>query len=341
MIGIGFCLFISCKMKTNSESKEKISNIANEDHVDSESELFNANTKSNYLGTVTANESKDEASNIAKKAYVNSEDEPFDFNMEFNYFDTISVKNSEELLNNIKSNRLIKLVEFEYILNKNSDYYPQGILFDSIHDFKILGTGKSKLFAFERNATVLIFTNSYNVKLSNLTIGHTEEPNQNCEEGVLKFIDCQNVVIENCKLFGSGTYGLTVSNVRNLLFNASSITECTNRILTVAKSHNIKFVNSKFHNNTLSSPNLAVFSESKNVIFEGSEIIDNETTQPDLAENAIFEIRNEINQIQFNNCTFLRNKDFNWFGDKLKLNSCKVDSSKFADFQGNYPNGTK
>ena len=341
LVGIGFCLLNSCQNKTNSESKGEMLNAGNKMYVDSELELYDTNTEIKDIDTFSVNDLKEEPSNIEEKEHSNFEVEPFDFKIEFNYFDTILVKSSEELLKTIKSNRLIKLVDIDYILNRNSEYYPQGILFDSIHDFKLMGAGKSKLLAFERNATVLIFTNSFNVELNNLTIGHTEEPNQNCEEGVLKFIDCQNIKIKNCKLFGSGTYGLTVSNVRNLLFNSSSITECTNRILSLANSLNIKFIDSKFYNNTISSPNLAGFSESKDVIFEGSEIVDNETTQPDLAENSIFEIYNNKDQIQFNNCTFLRNKNFNWFGDKIKLNSCKIDSSKFADFQGNYPNGTK
>ena len=37
-------------------------------------------------------------------------------------------------------------------------------------------------------------------------------------------------------------------------------------------------------------------------------------------------------QILFTNCTFKNNKGFKWYGDKIKLSNCKIDSSDFIGF---------
>lgn len=263
------------------------------------------------------------------------------------YEDTVTVRTSEELIRQIKSNRLIRLVDKEYIL-KSASYYQavekndtsyfeekQGLLIDSIKNLKIVGTGSSKLLAYERNAMVLKFSNSYNISLDNIILGHTEDPEYDCEQGVLKIIHSYNIDISNCKLFGSGTFGLVTYDVYNLDFSDSEITECTSLIFELEKSRKITFTNAKFYNNDLSISVLGAFTNlTKKVGFLNCEFIDN---TPKMEGNPAFNFmgnyRDFDEPILFTNCTFKNNKGFKWYGEKIKLDNCKVDSSGFIGLE--------
>lgn len=322
------CISISCNNTNSSKSNE----------------LQRDNLGSNSVyEIITFDESLEAKPNGMESTPVSPEHSFNKIDPSTNYTDTIIASNAQELIESIRSNRLIRLIDSDYVLNRNTEYYDEdeGILFDSIYDFKLVGSGNSKLLAFERNATVLVFTNSYNICLENLFIGHTEEPNQACEGGVIKLSNCQNIKISDCKLIGSGTYGITMNKVYNLKFINSSITECTNWVLFLQKSRNIEFTKSKFYRNEIIRPNLSHFSNTREIVFINSEFYQNKTTQPELAENALFEILGNNEQIEFSSCTFHQNINFNWLGDKIKLTNCNIDSSKFYDFQGNYPNATK
>ncbi len=259
------------------------------------------------------------------------------------YEDTVTVRTSEELIRAVSNNRLIRLMDKEYILRSSSYYQAaekgdtsyfeekQGLLIDSIKNLKIIGTGSSKLLAYERNATVLKFTNSYNISLDSIIIGHTEQPEYDCEQGVLRVSHSYNIDISNCKLFGSGTFGLVTYDVYNLNFSNSEITECTALIFELEKSRKVTFTNSRFHNNDLSTSVLGGFTNStKEVEFLHCEFSDN---TPKMEGNPAFNFMDNYKDLDepilFINCTFKNNKGFKWYGEKIKLDKCRIDSSGF------------
>lgn len=240
------------------------------------------------------------------------------------YRDTVTVRTEQELVKQIRSNRLIRLVDKEYILNSS-------LRIDGIKNLKIVGMGSSKLFVYERNQTVLRLLNSHNIHLDGLIIGDKESSRHGGEPGVLNISYSYNINIANCKLNGSGTFGLVTYAVYNLEFTNSEITECSTLIFDLERSRKFQFKNSKFHNNNLSTSVLGGFSNaSKDISFLNCVFSDNE---PSMAGNPAFNQRDLYAPILFSDCTFKNNKGFKWYGDNLKLNNCNVDSSGFIGFQ--------
>jgi hypothetical protein len=107
--------------------------------------------------------------------------------------------------------------------------------------------GGSTILSEDQDAVVLSFKNCGNIKLADIVMGHATEAS--CMGGVLDIVNCTNVLIKDCDLFGSGAYGLALDKVRNLVFKGSEIRECTQRIAWVSGSINLKFVNSSFKTN--------------------------------------------------------------------------------------------
>lgn len=77
-----------------------------------------------------------------------------------------------------------------------------------------------------RYSNVLNFHNCSNIMVTGLTAGHTEEPGY-CIGGVLFFLNCQDVLVEDCGLFGCGTFGVIGENSKNLQVVHNDIYECS------------------------------------------------------------------------------------------------------------------
>jgi len=240
------------------------------------------------------------------------------------YSDTITIKTAEEFIKQIRSNRLIKLVSNEYAFKST-------VLIDRIHNLKIVGTDSSRLMIEGSNASVLKLLNAHNIHLDSLEIGHTESPGHQGEHGALRISNAHHINISNCKILGAGTFGLITKNTDHLKFAHSEITKCTFLIFELEKSRNIEFKNTKFHHNNLAISVLGAFTNStKEVTFLNCDFLNN---KPAMAGNPAFNFMGnweDFNEpILFTNCTFKNNKGFKWYGDKIKLDHCRIDSSGF------------
>lgn len=338
--------FSSCRNNENKIGYSNYDDLSGSEEIISQSnetsEKDNISKEANYMnkGDSLLQPPKNESDLNTWNCYKLSED-IIDNNVY--YLDTVTVQTTEELIQQIRSNRLIRLIDKEYILrsssyyqgveNEDTSYFEQkqGLLIDSIKNLKIVGTGSSKLLAYERNATVLNFSNSYNIHLDKIIIGHTESPGLECQQGVLRISHSYNIDISNCKLFGSGTFGLVTYDVYNLNFSNSEITECTALIFELEKSRKVEFKNSKFHNNHLATSVLGGFTTStKEISFLNCEFLDN---KPDMVGNPVFNFFDNYKDfndlIIFTNCTFKNNKGYKWYGEKIRLDNCKIDSTDF------------
>lgn len=77
-----------------------------------------------------------------------------------------------------------------------------------------------------RYSCVLTFENCANVHFVGLTVGHTEEPGY-CSGGVLRFRNSQDVLVEDCGLFGCGTIGVIGESSARMQIINNDIYECT------------------------------------------------------------------------------------------------------------------
>ena len=77
-----------------------------------------------------------------------------------------------------------------------------------------------------RYSNVLNFFNCANIMVKGLTVGHTEEPGY-CLGGVLFFMNCQDILVEDCGLFGCGTWGVSAERSKNIQIINNDIYECS------------------------------------------------------------------------------------------------------------------
>lgn len=104
------------------------------------------------------------------------------------------------------------------------------LFIDSVSNLTIRGSGEDRtenvLSSVPRYSNVLTFQNCSNIHVVGLTAGHTEEPGS-CTGGVLQFINSQDILIENCGLFGCGTLGVIGYSSKNMQIVNNEIYECS------------------------------------------------------------------------------------------------------------------
>lgn len=76
-----------------------------------------------------------------------------------------------------------------------------------------------------RYAAVLNFSDCHDIKLSSLTMGHTEMGD--CSGNVLNFTNCKNIELKNMDIYGCGVYGIgAYKGTNNMLVYKSTIRDC-------------------------------------------------------------------------------------------------------------------
>jgi len=244
------------------------------------------------------------------------------------YIDTIFVETTDELRDHLRNNRVLILGSKKYKLQST-------LQIDSIENLKILGTITSELMISDQNSTVLNLLNSKNFSIENVIIGHSTNQGYLGKQGIIRIEHSSNINIFNCKILGAGTFGLVTKDVCNMKFENSEITKCTALIFELHKSRKIEFKNSKFQNNKLAISVLGGFTNlTKEVTFTDCLFLNN---QPKMSGNPVFNFDNNYQnfeeQIIFRNCLFKNNIGYKWYGEKIKLENCKIDSSDFIGSQ--------
>lgn len=104
------------------------------------------------------------------------------------------------------------------------------LIISGVSNLTIRGAGaehtENVLSAVPRYAYVVMFENCSNIHVKGLTVGHTEEPGS-CRGGVLGFRNCQDILVEDCGLYGCGTIGVMGENSRNMQIVSNDIYECS------------------------------------------------------------------------------------------------------------------
>ena len=119
----------------------------------------------------------------------------------------------------------------------NGDYYyweeeidgPE-LFIAEVSNLTIRGSGEDHnanvISSVPRYSDVLNFFNCSNIMVTGLTAGHTVEPGY-CVGGVLFFMNCQDVLVEDCGLFGCGTLGVKAESSKNIQIINNDIYDCS------------------------------------------------------------------------------------------------------------------
>lgn len=101
---------------------------------------------------------------------------------------------------------------------------------DGVTNLTIRGSGEDRganvISSVPRYSNVLTFQNCSNIMVQGLTAGHTEEPGS-CTGGVLRFLNSQDILVEDCGLFGCGTLGVIGYSSKNMQIINNEIYECS------------------------------------------------------------------------------------------------------------------
>jgi len=99
-----------------------------------------------------------------------------------------------------------------------------------VSNLTIRGSGEDHnanvISAMPRYANVLTFENCSNIMVQGLTAGHAQEPGY-CIGGVLCFRNSQDILVEDCGLFGCGTLGVIGESSKNMQIINNEIYECS------------------------------------------------------------------------------------------------------------------
>lgn len=156
----------------------------------------------------------------------------------------VTVANADEFLSAIAPNTeiilhadLIDLSEAAGYGKTKGEYYYWDEGFDgpelritNVSNLTIRGSGEDHsanvISAVPRYANVLTFENCSNIHTVGFTAGHTKEPGY-CIGGVLCFRNCQEILVEDCGLFGCGTLGVMGESSKEMQIVNNDIYECS------------------------------------------------------------------------------------------------------------------
>ena len=176
--------------------------------------------------------------------------------------DAVSVSSVDEFLAAIAPNTLILLEEGVYDLSAASTYGAQEdpspyyswtqvdnakdhpgyeLVIHNADNLSIFGAGtdKTTISAEPRYANVLHFYRCDGLTLSELTAGHTTEPGF-CSGGVIKLVDCSEISVLYCGLYGCGTTGVSAADCSDLSVADCHVYECSNFAVNVTRCRNVR-----------------------------------------------------------------------------------------------------
>lgn len=157
---------------------------------------------------------------------------------------TVHVSTADEFLSAIGPDTEIivdaRLIDFSTAANYGSsggDYYRWDDPFDgpelviqNVRNMTVRGGGEVRtdqtLSCVPRYADVVTFENCANIYVTHITVGHTREPGS-CMGGVLHYVNSQDILVEDCDLYGCGTLGVIGTNSRNIQVINNHIHDCS------------------------------------------------------------------------------------------------------------------
>lgn len=265
-----------------------------------------------------------EVESLIKSTYQLSQDE-LDHSVFYN--DTFLVSNSQELLESIGSNRLIKLASKDYAISSN-------LIINQVKNLRIEGGLGLKIQMTGKGKNVVLIKDSHNIQLDSLVISPSLKQGLSGDPGVLRIQGSYNISLNHCQIIGSSGFGLVTEDALNFKFINSEIRSSTDLIFELQKSRKCYFSNSVFQDNNLNISVLGGFTFGTREVYFTECLFKN--NQPKFPGNPLFNFMENVDlangKIVFKDCSFRNNKGYKWYGEKMELINCKIDSTDFIDF---------
>lgn len=260
----------------------------------------------------------------------------------YRYMETVTVSNVKELYNAIGSRKHIILKGGVYNLSdltdadRNNSHINRGGYYDDErneyveYDIAAAAIYMRSLdniyFEGEAGAEVLIVTedaaespfqmeNCANIVMKNLTLGHEVEPGA-CSGAVLSMYDCFNMTIEECHLFGCGTYGFDAAYCRSVDVKNCDVYECSEGLAYLINCSGWNVTGTNFRD-TIGYCMFAL-SGSGEMVFDNCVIKNNICW----GETDCFISADEYYRITFSNCTFQGNSYKNLYVGNVIFDNC-------------------
>ena len=221
---------------------------------------------------------------------------------------SIICKSVKELLSALNADTSIQLASGHYDISdivlpydKNVFYTDDGIgpngdrelILRNISDMEIHGEDSVRVTSRYQYANVITFVDCSNIILDNVIFGHFPEMG-GCRGGVLVFINCQNITIKNCTLFGCGTIGLACVNCKSVYVDQSVITKCNSEILYLDDSEECIFTNTKMIQN---ETRVLKILHCDQIVFRNCSIKENNLSEWDNGTSFLFTIANSCGSV--------------------------------------------
>lgn len=277
---------------------------------------------------------EDEHTEPVKFVYLRKDSKEYADRENYFYFNTVTVSNINELVKNLNKNTRIILKEGTYNfsdineegqLSDENDYYSQknieNCLFYKSHIRLEAQEGAAvNILTESPNDNVLEFDGGSDISLKGLTIGHDVEKGD-CMGNVLSFSSCDLVKIEDCYLFGCGTYGINTQEVSDLKVVNTQIYDCTYGLVDLNTTDSAVFKNCVLRDSAgFNQFNIAYCND---IRFEDCNITENKN---DSLESPFISSR-ESSDIVFKNCKFKDNTYEIKNKEDVEFTDCEFDDN--------------
>ncbi len=165
---------------------------------------------------------------------------------------------------------------------------------------KAKNPGKAQLITSYAFVPVLRLEECRNVSLHGLSMGHDVQPGL-CEGAVLVPVNCYYFAVNNCDLYGSGTFGIESDGSSFIGLYNSTVRECTRGLLYLQNSYTVHLENSTMKDS--GGDHMVHIYASNDIRFEGVQFTGNNAPK-EYGPYEFFRIQDAYQAVSLRNCTF-------------------------------------
>ncbi|WP_130838680.1 right-handed parallel beta-helix repeat-containing protein [Lachnoclostridium sp. Marseille-P6806] len=252
--------------------------------------------------------------------FLRAESAEYENREDYRYVQTVTVSDVHELVRNMsRDNTRVILKAGTYNLSdvtraREEEYEEYGeILPEELRNTGLVSYQDNLLLETEEGAEVTIVTeNSYdnvlffdhcgNIVLRGLTLGHEVEPGR-CSGNVVMAENSSSIRIEDCRLYGSGAYGVALWDSFDVAVENTDIYDCTYGIAELYEASDIHFKDCRLYDSREYS--MFDFLRSRDILAEDCEITGNTVSEN---SGCAFINAEESDGVLFRGCVFEGNR---------------------------------